>query len=128
MYLIAFFGFLMILLSALMVVNPEYWSEGIVRFSQKFYFHLFEILSRLIFGVIFIVFSDQTFYPVVMLVIGYSLVAVGVGLLITPPSKHRQFAVWSAQKFKKMFRPAGVCSFVFGVFIVYAALRGATSA
>lgn len=127
MYLIAFFGALMILLSAVMVVNPAYWSEGIVRFSQKPYFHPFEILSRLIFGAIFIVFSDQTFYPVIMLVVGYLLVAVGAGLLITPPSKHKQFAVWSAQKFKQTFRPAGAISLAFGVFIVYSAIRGSSA-
>jgi len=28
-------------------------------------------------------------------------------------------AVWSAQKFKSTFRPAGFGSFLFGVFLVY---------
>jgi uncharacterized protein YjeT (DUF2065 family) len=105
-----------------MVINPEYWSNGIVRFSQKSFFHPFEILSRFVFGVGFIFYSHQTLYPILMLIIGYSLVAVGVGLSITPPSMHKQFAVWSAQRFKRFFRPAGVCSFAIGLFIIYAAL------
>ncbi|WP_456424661.1 hypothetical protein [Rhodocaloribacter sp.] len=124
MYIIALFGILMVLFSAVMVIAPEYWSSGIVRFSEKAYFHPFEILSRLGFGVIFIVYSEQTLFPDVMLGIGYLLAAVGSGLLITPPSQHKRFAVWSAQKFKRTFRPAGVISLAFGVFIVYAALRG----
>ncbi|WP_457654021.1 hypothetical protein [Rhodocaloribacter sp.] len=124
MYIIALFGVLMVLFSAVMVINPEYWSNGIVRFSEKAYFHPVEILSRLGFGVIFIVYSEQTLFPDVMLGIGYLLAAVGSGLLITPPSRHRRFAVWSVRKFKRTFRPAGVISLAFGAFIVYAALRG----
>ncbi len=122
MYLIALFGILLVLLSVVMVANPEYWSRGIVKFSKVAYFHPLEIVSRLLFGAIFITFADQTLYPTLMSVIGYVLVAVGIGLSLTPPSKHRWFAVWSAQRFKSVFRPAGALSFVFGIFIIYAAL------
>lgn len=122
MYLIALFGVLMMLLSIVMMVNPDYWSRGIVKFSKVAYFHPFEILSRLIFGVVFITFAGQTLYPMLISVVGYILVIVGVGLLFTPPSKHRQFAVWSAQKFRPVFRPAGVVSFAFGIFIIYTSL------
>ena len=124
MYAIAFFGILMILLSAVMVIDPDKWSDGILKFSRTTYFHGFEIASRLFFGAIFIAFSEQTRYPAVMGAFGYLMVAVGVGLLIAGPSRHRQFAVWSARKFNKTFRPAGIVSTVFGVFIVYGALQG----
>ncbi len=122
LYLIAFFGFILSLLSAVMVINPEYWSNGIVKFSQKSFFHPFEIISRFIFGSGFIIYSHQTLYPTLMLIIGYSLVGVGIGLSLTPPTKHKQFAVWSAKRFKRFFRPAGIFSFSVGIFIVYAAL------
>lgn len=105
-----------------MVINPEYWANGIVRFSQRSFFHPFEIVSRFVFGIGFIFYSNQTLYPILMLIIGYSLVVVGLGLSITPSSKHKQFAVWSAKRFKIFFRPAGICSFIFGLFIVYSAL------
>lgn len=124
MYAIAFFGILIVLLSAVMVVDPDYWSNGIVRFSRAKYFHGFEIASRLGFGAIFIAFSEQTLYPAIMGVFGYLMVVVGVGLLIAGASRHKQFAVWSAKKFNKIFRPAGIVSIVFGAFIVYGALKG----
>ena len=123
-YAIAFFGILMILLSAAMVIDPDSWSNGIVKFSQTKYFHGLEIISRLFFGAILIAFSEQTLYPAVMGVFGYLMVAVGVGLLIAGPSRHKQFAVWSAKKFNKTFRPAGIVSLVFGIFIAYGALKG----
>lgn len=124
MYVIAFFGILMVLLSAVMVIDPDNWSNGIVKFSRMKYFHGFEIVSRLFFGAIFIAFSEQTLYPAVFGALGYLMVAVGVGLLIAGPSKHKQFADWSAKKFNKTFRPAGIVSTMFGVFIIYGALKG----
>ncbi len=114
----------MILLSTMMVINPDSWSNGILKFSQMKCFHGFEIVSRLFFGAIFIIFSDQTLYPTVMRAIGYLMAAVGVGLLIAGPSRHKQFAVWSAKKFYRTFRLAGIASLVFGAFIAYAALKG----
>lgn len=123
MYIIAFFGFLMIILSLLMIINPESWANGIVKFSEKPYFHPFEILSRLGFGLVFIIFAEQTIYPKMITYIGYLLVAVSVGLLFTPPSKHKEFAVWSASGFRKIFRPIGFVSLFFGAFLIYAALQ-----
>ena len=114
----------MILLSGVMVIDPDKWSDGILKFSRMTYFHGFEIVSRLLFGAIFVVFSEQTLYPTVMGAFGYLMVAVGVGLLVAGPSRHKRFAVWSAKKFNKTFRPAGVVSTVAGVFIVYGALSG----
>ena len=124
MYAIAFFGILLVLISFVMVIDPDYWSNGIVKFSRAKYFHGFEIISRLGFGAVFIVFSEQTHYPAVIGTFGYLMVTVGVVLLLTPPSRHKQFAVWSAKKFNKTFRPAGTVSMLFGAFIVYGALIG----
>ncbi len=120
MFLIAFIGILMMLLSVMMIVNPDRWSERIVTFSEKPYFHPFEVLSRFIFGLVFIIFAEQTLYPVLMSVIGYVLLAVAAGLLILMPARHRRFATWSAHRFKKMFRPMALGSLIFGSFIVYA--------
>ena len=63
MYLIAAFGFLMMVLSLLMIVKPDAFSKGIIVFSEKSYFHLFEIISRLAAGVIFAGFSANTVFP-----------------------------------------------------------------
>lgn len=124
MYFIAFFGLMLILLSLVMIINPEYWSKGIVKFSKKPWFHPFEIISRIGFGVVFVIFAKQTLYPKLILFLGYLLIAVGIGLLLTPPSKHKQFAVWSAYKFKKTFRPMGFGSLLFGAFLFYAGIIG----
>jgi len=124
MYFIAAFGLLMMCLSVIMMVNPNYWSDQIVNFSKKPYFHWFELISRIGAGLVFVLFNESTLYPQLILGIGYLLIAVGIGLLITGSVKHRGFAVWSAEKFKSTFRFAGVGSFIFGIFLIYISIIG----
>ncbi len=112
----------MILLSLIMIIKPAYWANGIIKFSEKSWFHPFEIISRFAFGLGFVLFAGQTAYPTLMSIIGYGLIAVSVGLLFTPPSKHREFALWSAEKFKNYFRWFGFVSLVFGAFLIYGAI------
>lgn len=109
----------------MMIVNPKKWSNGIINFSKKPYFHWFEIISRLIAGLLFVRYSETTLYPQLVLSIGYLLMAVGFGLVITGSVKHRRFAVWSALKFKSTFRPAGFGSLIFGSFLIYISTFGA---
>ena len=124
MYFIAGFGLLMMCLSAVMIFSPNGWSSGIVSFSKKSYFYFFEITSRLIAGLIFVLFSGATLYPDLILGIGYLLIAVSAGLLLIGSDRHRKFAVWPAIKFKNTFRAAGFGSFVFGVFLIYVSTIG----
>ena len=118
-YFIALFGLLLMGLSLVMIVSPVKWSVLIIEFSKKVYFHAFEIVSRLISGLIFIYAATETEYAMLIEGIGYLLVMVACGLMLTPPSKHRQFALWSATKFRSIFRLAGLLSFIFGGFLVY---------
>ena len=127
MFFIAAFGLLMMCLSIIMIVNPSYWSNGIIEFSRKSYFHWFEVITRLIAGLVFVSYNQTTLYPQLILSIGYLLIAVSIGLIITGSVKHRQFAVWSARKFKSTFRPAGFGSFVFGSFLIYISAIGVIS-
>ncbi|WDE03405.1 hypothetical protein SG34_018640 [Thalassomonas viridans] len=124
MYFIAGFGILLVLLSTIMFVSPGYWSKGIVTFSQKPYFHWFEVSSRLIAGVLLLIYHQTSLYPDLIFGFGVLLVAVGLGLVISGAERHRNFAVWSAKKFKPVFRGAGLSAFLFGCFLVYAANLG----
>ena len=65
MYIIAVFGFLMMLLSVVMIVKPAYFAAGIVKFSEKSWFHPFEVIARFVFGLAFVWFAGQTALPVI---------------------------------------------------------------
>ena len=121
MFAIVIFGALMIAISLVMVAKPDACGRFIVRFSRMRYMHPFEIITRLGFGLLFIRYAEQSKFPLPIKIMGYLFLAVGVGLMFTPPSYHERFAVWSVEKFSKYFRPAGLVSLTFGVFLIYAA-------
>ncbi|MFB2660215.1 hypothetical protein [Shewanella mangrovisoli] len=117
MYFIAAFGLLMLLFSLVMVARPAAFANGIIAFSERPYFHIVEVVSRIIAGVIFIQYCADTRF----LAIGIVLLCVGIGLACTPPSKHRKFALWSAQAFNNQFRLIGVVSVPLSLLLIYAA-------
>ena len=86
MYFIAAFGLLMLLLSLVMAVKPESFSKGIISFSEQPYFHIAEVISRIIAGLIFTHYSTDTQFPQTIFAIGIVLLGVGMGLALTHPT------------------------------------------
>ena len=123
MYAIVIFGAVMVAISLVMVATPETWARAVLRFTRMPYMHPFEIGTRLGFGFLFVTYADQSRFPTFIRLFGYLLLAIGLGLLLTPPSYHRRFGVWSVEKFSKYFRFAGLASLAFGMFLIYAAIR-----
>lgn len=124
MWLIALSGLIMIAVSLRMVFAPDAWAATIISLCSKRWFHPFEILTRAFFAAAFLLYADETLHPVFMRAAGYLLLAVAIGLALTPPSKHMQFGVWAANKFRPLFRPAGAATVLLGAFIVYSAVAG----
>ncbi|MGI2212876.1 hypothetical protein [Shewanella oncorhynchi] len=122
MYFIAAFGLLMLLLSLVMAVKPESFSKGIISFSEQPYFHIAELFSRVIAGLIFTHYSTDTQFPQTIFAIGIVLLGVGMGLALTPPRLHRKFALWSAQYFNNKFRLIGLFSIPLSLLLIYCAV------
>lgn len=122
MYAIIINGLVMVAISLFMIAKPYTWGQFILKFSRMPYMHPLEIFIRLGFGLLFVTYAEHSKFPMTIMIFGYILLAAGVGLILTPPSYHRRFAVWSVEKFSKYFRPAGFVSFTFGVFLIYAAV------
>jgi len=119
---IAFFGLIMIALSFMMIFTPQAWLDRALRFCRLPYMHPLEIAIRLGFGAIFILFADDTRFPVTIRSIGYLLVAVGAALLFLRPSYHRRVGLDLVQRAAKWSRLAGCFSLALGCFLVAAAL------
>ena len=122
MFAIGVFGVGMVGISLALMARPDASAEAALRFVRLPYFHPFEIVTRLGFGVLFVLYADQSKFPTVIRVFGYILVAVGLALMVTPPSYHRRFGIWSVDKFSKYCRVAGLGSLAFGVLLVYAVI------
>jgi len=106
-------------ISLMMIKNPQTFATGIIKFSQQTYFHVVEILSRLFFGVVFVYYSPLTLAPSMNAMLGYLMIFTAILLLVIGANKHRKFALWSADKFSTRFRISGFFSFIFGSYIIY---------
>ncbi len=121
MYAIAAIGLLTIILSLIMIARPEAWSRGILRFAQKPYFHIAEIVSRLALGAVLLYFGRSTAYPRFFMAMGGVFVLAVIILIVAGSRRHREFALRSAT-FTYIFRPAGFAALILGAFIIYAAV------
>jgi hypothetical protein len=121
LFAVAAIGLLTVAPSMLMIASPAAMSRAILAFGSKPCFHAAEIVIRLVPGAVLVACASQTLHPRVVAAFGYVLVAVGAGLVILGPTRHRAFAVKSAT-FTSVFRPAGFASLAFGVFVIYSAL------
>lgn len=122
MPVVAIFGLFLILISLLMLVRPDLWEKLALWYIRQPFMHPVEILLCLGVGVLFVVTAGGSRFPTVLSVFGYLLAAVGVGLTLIGPSRHRRFGLWSMEKSSGLFRPMAPFSLAFGVFLVYAAL------
>ena len=85
---IVIFGLITTGLGLWMILKPKVWLDLSVRYCRLPYMHPLEILLRLGFGFIFVIFSAETRYPTIILYAGYLLIAVGIGLAFLRPSYH----------------------------------------
>lgn len=117
MFLLLAFGTVMLGFGCYMCAQPIRFSNGIIWFSERKWFHLFEIVSRFILGVFFILFSDKTAYPLFVNFLGGLLCFVSLFLVAIGSNRHRRFALLVA-KIGKNFRYLGLIAIICGAIIV----------
>jgi uncharacterized membrane protein YjdF len=121
MILLTIFGFGMFVLGSVMAFKPVAFSNGIASFSQKSWFHAFEITSRIIFGILLILFAEQSSFANLLYFLGGILCFVGVFLLLIGSKRHKRFALLTSRIGEK-FRPIGVVGQICGVVLMYIGL------
>jgi len=116
--IVVIFGIGMVIFGLFMTIKPLKFSAGITSFSEKPWFHLFEIFSRLVLGVLFLLIADQTAYPNTIKIIGGVLCFVSLFLVIIGAKKHRAFAQRTST-IGKHFRILGVFAILCGIGVIY---------
>jgi hypothetical protein len=101
-----------------MAIDPLKFSAGIARFSEKPWFHVFEIISRVVLGVLFLVFAEKTAFPMAIKVLGGILCFVGLFLAVIGENRHKRFAQLTAG-IGKNFRFLGFFAILCGGVIIY---------
>jgi len=118
MILLTIFGAGMFILGTVMLLKPLTFSNGIAAFSRKVWFHSFEVTSRLVVGLLFMLCADSSAYPRLVMALGGLLCFVAVFLIIIGAERHKRFALLTANIGNK-FRPLGVVAQVCGIALVW---------
>ncbi|MFT6087356.1 MAG: hypothetical protein ACI9UD_002445 [Glaciecola sp.] len=118
MPLLSIFGLGMFILGCYMVIAPLKFSIGIVKFSEKPWFHVFEIASRLMIGLSLLLFAENTSYPKVVTFLGWLLCIVSVFLVLIGANRHKHFAQL-ASNIGKYFRVVGFIAITCGASLIY---------
>ncbi len=121
MLIILAFGLGMVAFGIMMIKNPMSFSQGIRAFSEKPWFHAFEIMTRLIIGCLLLFVASETTYPFTFTLLAGILCFTSLFLIIIGEKKHRQFA-HTTSKIGKHFRILGVLSVICGAGISYLGL------
>lgn len=121
MYAIIAIGLLTIGLSSIMLFNPKGFSRGLAAFTEKSWFHMFEIVTRIVLGAVLIVFGGSSSYPNFLFGLGCLFTFAGLILIAMGSKRHREFAAKSAS-IGWLFQPAGIAGILFGSFLIYAAV------
>lgn len=118
MIILFLFGLGMLIFGCLMFAKPLSFSKGILRFSEKPWFHSFEVISRLALGLLLLTSTQHTSYPLFVFVLGILLGFTSIFLIIMGADWHRRFAVFTSE-FNEKFRWLGVISIVGGFVLIY---------
>ena len=116
----------MFIFGLFMTVSPVQFSDAVLNFSKKSWFHTFEISSRLLLGVAFIALAFQHSLSPVLLAVGLLLCFAGVFLIFIGPTRHRNFAR-KVSKLGKKFRLLGFIAVSCGAAITYAGVQNVFS-
>jgi hypothetical protein len=119
MIFILLFGLGMAFFGVVMFLKPNRFSDGIISFSEKSWFHLTEIISRLVFGLAFILVADQTDYALTITIIGIIIIAAGFILILIGEERHRRFAVFVSNYLRDKFRYIGIFALVLGLVVSF---------
>lgn len=109
-----------------MLLRPLAFSKAIYTFSEIPWFHIFEITSRLLLGIIFIVLAVQNEHSKILLVLGSLLCFVALFLITIGEKRHRKFAKLISTIGSK-FRILGAISIVLGTTVIYLGVKSVSS-
>ena len=117
--LILVFGALILLAGIAMVINPETIFGFLRNNVDKPALHVGAIALRVVLGVLLILQSDVSRYPLVIEVIGWIAIVAAISLAVIGRRNFNRLMTWALSFSKPLGRVAGVFAAAFGAFLIY---------
>ncbi len=117
---IIIFGALTCLAGIVILVNPELVFGLLQKNYAKIELQIVAVALRLILGVILIVQSDNSKYPIVIEIIGWLSIVAAVFFIVIGRNNFLKIMSWALSQVKTLGRIGGVIASTFGAFLIYA--------
>jgi len=120
--IVLIFGFLILVLSASILVKPAVLFDLMGRYSQSAMLQVLAVVVRLILGIALIFAAPESRFPTVILVLGWLIIAVAVAFSLMGRTRFRVLVDWALRLANRFGRLSGLLGVLFGGFIIYAVL------
>jgi len=121
MLLVALFGAGMLGFGLFMFLKPERFACQLMVFSQKSWFHGFEIATRFVIGLMFLLVANLGRWYLIVEFLGWLLCFVSLFLVLIGEHRHRRFAQLTV-KLGKGFRYVGIFAIFLGTILIMVSL------
>ena len=117
-------GFYFVGLAVVSLVAPARAAHFLQGMAGSAFAHYLELLLRLVVGSAILVHAPRMLFPGVFVAFGWILVITTAVLFAIPWQWHHRFAQRSVPYALRYLKLVGIAAFVFGGFILTAAVRG----
>ena len=118
--LIIIFGALTLLAGMVILFNPDIIFGLLRKNIDNIGLHIMAVVVRLVLGVLLIVYSGSSRFPLVMEIIGWISIAAAVTFTIIGRKNFIRLMSWALNVMKPVARIGGIVAILFGGFIIYA--------
>lgn len=118
--LIILFGALTLLAGTVIVLNPEVIFGYLRRNLEKLVIHILAVAVRLILGILLILQSDLSRYPLLIELLGWLSIIAALSLAVMGRRNFLRLMSWALNVLKPYGRVGGIFAVVFGGFLIYA--------
>ncbi len=113
-------GALNLLAGIVIVINPEVIFGVLRKNFDKLELHILAIVVRLVLGVLLIVQSTVSKFPLVIAIIGWITIVAAIVLAVIGRRNFKRLMSWALSFVKRFGRVGGVVAAAFGAFLMYA--------
>ena len=122
LYFILFFGVLISLGSAMLIVRPQVIFGVFKKYGDSLGLHIFAVVIRVFFGIALVIGAPETRYPGVIQVLGWITIIAGLAIAVIGRKRFKKVSEWVINLPAGIYYPASVLGLLFGGFIIYSAV------
>jgi len=112
-------GALILVLGISLLIKPEFIFGLIETNVESTSLYIIAIVVRIVFGVLFIIASDESKHPRLMKFMGYLFILAALVFVLMGKASFQDFIGEFLQKMKHLTRIGGILGAVFGTFLLH---------